>query len=135
MASLTQIRAGLADRLRTIPSVNVSELAPNVIVAPAMIVTPSQAEIVTMARGTVEYTLTITVLVSMTDITDQNILDGLLETTGPSSVFAAIADDVTLGLEATNAAAMSWTNYGTQTVGDVDYLSVTFPVVVRTSGV
>lgn len=99
MAGLSEIRAGLAENLRSIQGIQVSPWLLSNPTPPAIEIQPGEIDWDrAMQRGLDELTLTIRAFVAIsTDIGAQHRLDELLAPSGPSSVKAAAESDRTLG--------------------------------------
>lgn len=86
----------------------------------------------TMNRGAISYHFIITILAGrVSESGAQNLLDGFLSYSGPSTIVAAIEADKTLGGTASSVFVHRATNYGPFKAGDTDYLGVQFHVEVR----
>jgi len=99
MATLKDIREGLADNLNTIDGINADAYLRSVVSPPWIEVQPGETEYdLAMARGLDRWTLTVRALVgATTDMGAQLLLDGMLQSSGVLSVKAAIETDRTLG--------------------------------------
>lgn len=99
MATLKQIREGIAAKLNTIPNIQASAYMLSNPTPPAAHVIPGEIDYdQTMQRGMDMWTLTVQVFVALvTDKGGQLRLDAMLAPTGTSSVKAAIEADKTLG--------------------------------------
>jgi len=100
LATLAQLRAGLATRLGTIASLKgVYPESPGQVETPAAVIRMGSPAI-TYATSTVshDYSFSILLLVSIAQgAPSQEVLDGYLDTSGADSVFAAIEADPDLG--------------------------------------
>lgn len=133
MASISELRAGIATNLATISGLRTSATVPDSINPPIAVVMPNTITYDTsFARtGGDEYEFLVMVIVGRVDErTAQNRLDGYCSGTGASSVKAAIESDKTLGGKAFSLRVTSLRNYNQVTVGDVTYLSGEFVVQV-----
>jgi len=133
MASISDLRAGIATNLATISGLRTSATVPDSINPPIAVVMPNTITYDTsFARtGGDEYEFLVMVIVGRVDErTAQNRLDGYCSGTGASSVKAAIESDKTLGGTAFSLRVTSLRNYNQVTVGDVTYLSGEFVVQV-----
>ena len=133
MASISDLRAGIATNLATISGLRTSATVPDSINPPIAVVMPNTINYDTaFARtGGDEYEFLVMVIVGRVDErTAQNRLDGYCSGTGASSVKAAIESDKTLGGKAFSLRVTSLRNYNQVTVGDVTYLSGEFVVQV-----
>lgn len=133
MASISDLRTGIATNLATISGLRTSATIPDSINPPIAVVMPNTITYDTaFARsGGDEYEFLVMVIVGRVDErTAQNRLDGYCSGTGASSVKAAIESDKTLGGKAFSLRVTSLRNYNQVTVGDVTYLSGEFVVQV-----
>ena len=133
MASISDLRTGIATNLATISGLRTSATVPDSINPPIAVVMPNTINYDTaFARtGGDEYEFLVMVIVGRVDErTAQNRLDGYCSGTGASSVKAAIESDKTLGGKAFSLRVTSLRNYNQVTVGDVTYLSGEFVVQV-----
>ncbi|UBU11606.1 hypothetical protein [Nonomuraea gerenzanensis] len=139
MASLAQLREGLAVRLRTIPVLTVHPQVPESITPPVAVITPGfEGEPCirfdsTMARGADDFLFTVTLLVSMADDrSGQEELDAYLDGTGDRSIKAVIEADPSLGDLVHFAHVREARNYGPQTWGrdEARYVGVDFAVEI-----
>lgn len=134
MASLTEIREALADRLKSITDLNVQPVVLGQIAVPAALIAPDSGPFLTYPDldGSVDVKLIVTVLVA-TVVSDaaQNELDGYLVSNGPNSIKAAVDADPTLGSVAHYAMVTEARNYGLINYSGADYLGCEFLVDVR----
>ena len=133
MASLSELRAGIAANLATIAGLRTSATIPDQVTPPMAVVMPQQITYDTaFARaGGDEYEFTVTVIVGRVDErTAQNRLDAYCSGSGASSIKAAIESDKTLGGKAFDCRVTSLRNYNQIIVGDTTYLSAEFVVQV-----
>lgn len=130
MASVSDLRQGLATRLATIPGLRAAATAPDAPRPPQAIVMPDRIDYdLSMARGADRFFFTIILLVSRADDrAAQNNLDAYI--TGPSSIKAAIEGDRTLGGKADTCRVTQMRNYAAVSVGEVLYLGAEFDVEV-----
>lgn len=133
MATLTQLRAGLADRLETIASLKgVYEESPGQVETPAAVIRMASPAI-TYATSTSshDYAFSVLLLVSLAQgAPASEVLDGYLDTTGADSVFAAVEADPDLGGVCDAAVVTSVANAGLVTWNEVGYLGAEFLVTV-----
>jgi hypothetical protein len=133
MATLSQLRGGLADRLATIASLKgVYEESPGQVETPAAVIRMGSPAI-TYATSTVshDYTFSVLLLVSIAQgAPAQGSLDGYLDTSGADSVFAAVEADTDLGGVAAAAMVTSVANAGLVTWNEVGYLGAEILVTV-----
>lgn len=132
-ATVTDIRNGLATQLGTIRGLRTSATIPEDPKPPiAVVMAPTSISYDTaFGRGMDTYNFTVMIIVGrVSDRTAQQTIDAYCAPTGALSIKAAIASDPTLDGACQNARVTEMTNYGSVTVGDTDYLSAEFSVVV-----
>jgi hypothetical protein len=131
MASITDLRTGIATNLATITGLRTSPTLPDNPNPPIALVTPISVSFDdSFKRGMQTYTFVISVIVGRADErTAQNKLDGFVSSTGASSVKLAVESDKTLGGNAFDCRVTEMRNYGQLTIGDVIYLSAEFTVL------
>jgi hypothetical protein len=132
MASITDLRTGLATRLATISGLRTTTETPDTITPPIAIINVSNVMFdKTFARGLDEYNFLITVIVGRVgERSAQRLLDGYVSSTGLSSVKLAIELDKTLGGKCDSLRVTDMRNYGSIVVGEITYLAAEFNVVV-----
>ena len=132
MASITNIRSGLATRLATISGLRTASTMPDNPNPPIAIVIPDNINFDNaFQRGMDTLTFRIFVVVGRADErTAQNSIDSYCATSGTSSIKAAIEGDKTLGGAAYNCRVTDMRNYGSVIIGEVTYLSCEFVVAV-----
>jgi hypothetical protein len=133
MASVSELRAGIAANIATVAGLRTSATVPDSINPPIAVVMPSTITYDTaFARsGGDEYEFLVMVIVGRVDERSaQNNLDGYCSGTGSTSIKAAIERDKTLGGKAFSLRVTSLRNYTQLTVGDITYLSAEFVVQV-----
>lgn len=132
MASITNIRSGLATRLATISGLRTASTMPDNPNPPIAIVIPDNINFDNaFQRGMDTLTFRIFVVVGRADErTAQNSIDAYCATSGASSIKAAIEGDKTLGGAAYNCRVTDMRNYGSVIIGEVTYLSCEFVVAV-----
>ena len=132
MASITNIRSGLATRLATISGLRTASTMPDNPNPPIAIVIPDNINFDNaFQRGMDTLTFRIFVVVGRADErTAQNSIDSYCATSGASSIKAAIEGDKTLGGAAYNCRVTDMRNYGSVIIGEVTYLSCEFVVAV-----
>lgn len=133
MATLAQLRAGLADRLETITSLKgVYEEAPGQVETPAAVIRMASPAITyATSTGSHDYSFSVLLLVSLAQgAPASEVLDGYLDTTGVDSVFAAVEADPDLGGVCDAAVVTSVANAGLVTWNEVGYLGAEFLVTV-----
>lgn len=133
MATVTQLRTGLATRLGTISGLRAAAFMPDRISVPQAIVGEVEIDFdKTFGNQVDEYTFKVRVYASRaTDRAGQKALDGYIVAAGASSIKAAIEGDRTLGGVAETLRVESVTGYGVYEVGDALYLGAEFDVTVH----
>lgn len=129
--SISNLRAGLADNLKTIPGLRVVETLPDLVNPPmAMISLDSIAFNKQNQNSMAEYTFKISVVVGRVSerVAQQN-LDLLVAPEG-NSVKAAVESDRTLGGYAYDVFIPALTAIGAIQINGIDYLSAEFSVQV-----
>ena len=131
MASITDLRTGIATNLATITGLRTSPTLPDNPNPPIALVTPISVSFDdSFRRGMQTYTFVISVIVGRADErTAQNKLDGFVSSTGSSSIKLAVESDKTLGGNAFDCRVTEMRNYGQLTIGDVIYLSAEFTLL------
>ena len=132
MASITNIRTGLATRLATITGLRTAATMPDLPNPPVAIVIPDNISFDdTFQRGMDTLTFRIFLVVGRADErTAQNSLDGFCATSGASSVKAAVEGDRTLGGAAFDCRVTNMRSYGSVLISETTYLSCEFVVLV-----
>jgi len=131
MASLSEIRTGIATNLATITGLRTAAVMPDNPTPPIAIVQPdSIAYDDTFQRGMQTYTFSVQVIVGrQSERSGQNSIDAYCSSTGASSIKLAIESNKTLGGKAFDLRVTDMRNYGELTVGEVNYLSAEFVVL------
>jgi hypothetical protein len=132
MASITDLRAGLATRLGTISGLRTTTETPDTISPPIAIVNVQNVNFDrTFQRGLDEYNFLITVIVGRVgERSAQRLLDSYVSSTGASSVKLAVESDKTLGGKCDSLRVTDMRNYGSLVIGEITYLAAEFNVVV-----
>jgi hypothetical protein len=133
MATVSELRTGIANNLATISGLRTTATVPDQINPPIAVVMPSSITYdLSFARsGGDEYEFVVMVIVGRVDERSaQNRLDGYCSSSGPGSVKAAIESNKTLGGKAFDCRVTNLRNYNQVTVGDVTYLSAEWVVQV-----
>jgi hypothetical protein len=132
MASITDLRAGLATQLGTIPGLRTTTETPDTISPPIAIVNVTNVNYdKAFQRGLDEYNFAITLIVGRVgERSAQKLLDSYVSTTGASSVKLAIELDKTLGGKCDTLRVTDMRNYGSLVIGEITYLAAEFNVVV-----
>jgi hypothetical protein len=132
MASITDLRAGLATQLGNVPGLRTTTETPDTISPPIAIINVSNVNYDrTFMRGLDEYNFVVTVIVGRVgERSAQRLLDSYVSTTGTSSVKLAVELDRTLGGKCDTLRVTDMRNYGSLVIGEVTYLAAEFNVVV-----
>lgn len=132
MATMTELRSGLATRLATISGLRASATIPDNPVPPQAIVAVDSITYDTaFGRGSDEYTFSVLVIVGRaTDRSAQLNLDAYCNPSGTTSIKAAIEKDATLGGKAIDCRVTTMQNQSSLAIGDITYLTATFLVTV-----
>lgn len=132
MASITDLRAGLATRLATISGLRTTTETPDTINPPVAIINVGTVNYDrAFQQGLDEYNFVVTVIVGRVGIRSaQRLLDSFVSPTGASSVKLAIELDRTLGGNCDSLRVTDMRNYGSLVVGEITYLAAEFNVVV-----
>jgi hypothetical protein len=130
MASMSDIRTGLANRLATVAGLRYTSTVPDNPNPPVGIVLPEGVKYDdTFQRGMNTYTLTVMIIVGRADERSaQNKLDTFVSSTGNNSIKLAIEADKTLGGKVFDTRVTELRNYGQITISDVVYLVAEFAV-------
>lgn len=132
MASITDIRAGLASQIGAVPGLRTTTETPDTISPPIAIINVSNVSYDKAgSRGLDEYSFVVTVIVGRVgERTAQRLLDSYVSTTGASSVKLAVESNRTLGGKCDTLRVTEMRNYGQTVIGEVTYLAAEFNVVV-----
>lgn len=133
MASISDLRTGIATNLASIPGLRTSSTVPDSVNPPIAVVMPNSINYdISFARtGGDEYEFIVMVIVGRVDErTSQNRLDAYCSGTGPESIKGAIESDKTLGGTAFSLRVTNLRSYNQLTVGDITYLHGEFTVQV-----
>jgi hypothetical protein len=132
MATLSEIRTGIATNLGTISGLRTSAYVPDEPKPPIAIIFPENISFDTaFGRGLDTYTFTVQVIVSkISDRNAQSNLDGYCNPSGASSVKAALESDKTLGDLVQDLRVTEARDYRAATINENTYLTVTFAVTV-----
>ena len=122
------LRSGLSTRLQTIAGLRCYDVLPDQIELPAATVLLKPPVIYDASMGgTAIWLFHITLLVSRWDATRaQHQIDPYIDTTGATSIKAAVEGDRTLGGACDDVRVTRVTNYGPATFAGVAYLAVEF---------
>jgi hypothetical protein len=132
MATISQMRTGLATNLATISGLRTAATMPDNPNPPIAIVMPQGISFDTsFGRGLDTYEFVVLVIVGRVDErTAQNLLDGYCNPTGATSIKTALESDRTLGGQAQDLRVTEMRNYSSVPVGEVTYLAAEFVVSV-----
>jgi hypothetical protein len=136
MASMKNMREGLAANLGAIPGMQVSAYMLSNPTPPAAHVLPAEITYDTaMRRGQDVWFFTVQVFVSLTtDIGAQKLLDKMLASSGSDSVKAAVESDRTLGGACDDLRVVSMGGYEIFVLGERQLLGATWRVEVIATG-
>lgn len=132
MASISDLRTGLANRLATITGLRTSAFMPDNPSPPIAVVMPSSISYDDVfKRGMQTYVFNVLVIVGrVAERSAQINLDGFVSSTGASSIKLAIEGDKTLGGQAFDTRVTEMRNYGQLSIQDILYLTGEFTVLV-----
>lgn len=135
MASITELREGIAANLATIPGLRTAATIPDNPNPPIAIVQLNRVQYhQDFRRGMTEYNFAVQVVVGRVDERSaQQRLDLYCSSTGEYAVGLAIESDRTLGGKAFDCIVTEMTNYGSVLISDVTYLAAEFNVRVLAS--
>lgn len=133
MASIQEIRDGIATNLLTVTGLRSTGIIPQQVNPPFAMITPESVEYhKSFNNGISTYTFTITVVVAQADSrTAQNKLDDYCSPTGSSSIKSAIESNRTLSGKVFDLIVTDMRNYGSTTIGETTYLAAEFTCVVQ----
>ena len=137
MASISDLRKGIATNLTSISGLRVGDTVPDVINPPIAIVSPDSTPVtfdLAMNRGLDQFRFTVTIIVGRADERSaQNKLDAYCTGSGNLSVKQAIEYDRTLGGAANDCRVTEISSYGSISANENQYLAAEFSVVVYAS--
>jgi hypothetical protein len=135
MATVSQIRDGLATNLATIAGLRTAATVPDSPNPPIAIVEPVSINFdTTFGRGLDEYLFKITVVAGRADErSGQNKIDGYCNPSGALSVKTAVESDKTLGGVVQTLRVTGLSTYGSITIAEIPYLAAEFAVTVYTN--
>ena len=135
MASITELREGIAANLATIPGLRTAPTIPDNPNPPIAIVQLSRVQYhQDFKRGLTEYNFAVQVVVGRVDERSaQQRLDLYCSSTGDYAIGLAVESDRTLGGKAFDCIVTEMTNYGSVLISDVTYLAAEFNVRVLAS--
>ena len=129
---LSELRAGLAKNLGTVPGLRVAQLIPEQVNPPMAVLTRSQVNYhLDMRGGLTEWQMQVQLVAGrMADQQAQRTIDAWLDWDGDYSVRRAIESDQTLDGSAQTCIVTSADALTTLQIGDSEYLGVVFNVTV-----
>lgn len=132
MATMGQIRTGLATNLAKINGLRTSSFVPDQVNPPIAVVIPQRITFdAAFKRGLNTFEFTVMVIVGRADErTAQNLLDGYCNSTGATSIKTAIESDRTLGGVVQDLRVTELRNIGPVVIGENTYLTAEFIVSV-----
>jgi hypothetical protein len=132
MATISEIRSGIATNLATISGLRTGATLPETPNPPIAVVEPVSINFdTTMGRGLDELSFKVTLIVGRADgRSAQNSLDAYCSSSGSTSVKSAIESDRTLGGKANDLRVTALSTYGSVTIADTTYLAAEFAVTV-----
>jgi hypothetical protein len=135
MATLSEIRDGIATNLATIAGLRTTGYIPGQVTPPYAIISPDGIEYhKSFHNGFNTYNFTISIVVGQAESrTAQTILDGYCSPTGATSIKSAIESDKTLAGKAFDLVVSDMRNYGSTTIGETTYLAAEFSCAVQAS--
>jgi hypothetical protein len=133
MASLSDLRTGIAENLSTIVGLRVSSFVPDNFNPPIAIVSPQGIEYhKSFKNGLNTYSFVVSVFVArVSERTAQSNLDAYCDPSGASSIKSAIESDRTLSGRCFDLIVSDMRNYGSVTIGDNTYLTAEFDCAVQ----
>ena len=133
MASLSDLRDGIAENLSTITGLRVSSFMPDNPNPPIAVVTPQSIEYhKAFHNGFNTYSFVVSVFVGrVSDRIGQANLDAYCASTGTSSIKSAIESDRTLSGRCFDLVVSDMRNYGSVIIGDNTYLTAEFDCAVQ----
>ena len=133
MASISDLRAGIATNVATIAGLRTGSTIPENVNPPFAIVAPSSMSYhQSFANGMTTYNFVVTLVVGRADgRSAQNALDAFCSSTGSSSIRVAVESNRTLGGKAFDCVVTGMRNYGSLAIGDNTYLAAEFDLTVQ----
>lgn len=133
MASISQIRTGIATNLATISGLRTGSFIPDNVNPPYAIVQPASVDYHRAFNNALStYNFTVTLVVGrVSERTSQNSLDAYCSPTGASSIRVAVESDKTLGGVVYDTIVTGMRNYGSVTIGENTYLAAEFDLTVQ----
>jgi len=135
MASIAQLRSGLATALGTLPGVRVYQSLPDEVNVPAALVSFEKVTFdKASGRAVAVYTFKVTIAVGRTvERVAQSNLDLYVDQSSKQSVKVALEADPTLGGVAYDCYVPELSAYGGITLNGIDYLGAEFSVTIYAS--
>jgi hypothetical protein len=135
VASIAELRQGIATNLATISGLRVSEFIPDNPNPPIAIVQFDRAQYhLDMGNGMTEYSFVVQLIVGRVDErTAQRNLDAYCSSSGSSSVLLAVESNRTLSGKAFDCVVTEMSSYGPVLVNDTTYLGAEFQIRVLAS--
>jgi hypothetical protein len=132
MATMTELRTGLATRLATITGLRASATLPDQPQPPMAVIYPDRITYdQAFARGSDEYVFVVQVIVGrIAERSAQTSLDAYCNPSGGTSIKAAIEGDPTLGGKALDCRVTEMRGQSALVIGDATYLTAEFLVSV-----
>lgn len=130
--NLSDLKKGLADRLKTVPKLRVAAQIPEQVNPPAAVISRASVNYHRdMSGGTTEWTMQVQLIAGrMADQQAQRTIDAWLSWDGDRSVRAAIEADGTLGGVALDTVVTDADALSTFQIGDSEYIGVVLNVTV-----
>jgi hypothetical protein len=134
VATIAQIRTGIAANLATISGLRTTDTVPDNPQPPVAVIMPSSIEYdLSFQRGLDLHNFVVMIIVGRaSERRAQQTLDLFCAGTGASSVKAAIESNRTLTGLVQDLRVTSMRNYGSTVIGETTYLAVEFDLVVYT---
>lgn len=131
MATVTDLRNGIATNIQTIPGVRTAATMPDNVNPPIAIIYPESISYDdTFQRGMQTYQFAVVMVVGrVSERSAQNSLDAIVASTGEYSMKLAIESDKTLGGKSYDVRVTNMRAYSSFAVGDVNYLAAEFVVL------
>jgi hypothetical protein len=137
MASISDLRVGIANNLARISGLRTTNTVPDLVNPPIAMVEPDSTPVsfdIAMNRGLDQFRFTVQVIVARADERSaQNKLDAFCAGSGSYSVKEAIEYDRTLGGVANDCRVTEISSYGSISANENQYLAAEFSVVVYAS--
>jgi len=132
MATLSELRSGIATQLANITGLRTNSIVPDTIQPPIAIVEPTSVNYdKTMARGLLVLNFKAPDFLGRPPVrTRQKAIDAYISNTGSSSIKQVLESNRTLGGKCNDLRVTNLSSYGSITIGDTPYLAAEFAVVV-----